>query len=451
MTHLVEDQNRRKLNLAESKVKEVLPEYFQTDYPNLISLLEKYYDFMDSAGDQAFKIEIDNLITARDINQTSLENLDQLLGEIGNGLQASSFFDNPRLMAKLLGEFYRVKGSETSIKGFFRGFFNQEPVVEYPKRNLFVVGESRVGYESLKFIQDNRRYQIFSILVKSGISVSEYEFLYKKFVHPAGFYFAGEVVLENAKAFGVFANTGVDSDEIRGLADNDPILVSDAATVSTAQFTQLTAIIDSAGRDFRIVTDQFIETYADVTAGELESIYDNVHQIINPNSFTADDSAQYSTSASLAPSSVSVLGTSVDNEDGTFLLQTGLGNTITFTYNLAANTNYQLDGSWSDSNFVQINIFDSNNDTIFEQFTDSVTSINGFGIYGGSPATITPSISGPHRLQYWLVTGSDASITLNNDRSIIPEGGISTTVNTAVSLETMDNTMFTRYTSDSAI
>lgn len=291
MTHLVEDQNRRKLNLAESRVKEVLPEYFQTDYPNLISLLEKYYDFMDSAGDQAFKIEIDNLITARDINQTSLENLDQLLGEIGNGLQASSFFDNPRLMAKLLGEFYRVKGSETSIKGFFRGFFNQEPVVEYPKRNLFVVGESRVGYESLKFIQDNRRYQIFSILVKSGISVSEYEFLYKKFVHPAGFYFAGEVVLENAQAFGVFANTGVDSDEIRGLADNDPILVSDAATVSTAQFTQLTAIIDSAGRDFRIVTDQFIETYADVTAGELESIYDNVHQIINPNSFTADDSA----------------------------------------------------------------------------------------------------------------------------------------------------------------
>lgn len=291
MTHLVEDQNRRKLNLAESRVKEVLPEYFQTDYPNLISLLEKYYDFMDSAGDQAFKIEIDNLITARDINQTSLENLDQLISEIGNGLQASSFFDNPRLMAKLLAEFYRVKGSETSIKGFFRGFFNQEPVVEYPKRNLFVVGESRVGYESLKFIQDNRRYQIFSILVKSGISVSEYEFLYKKFVHPAGFYFAGEVVLENAKAFGVFANTGVDSDEIRGLADNDPILVSDAATVSTAPFTQLTAIIDSAGRDFRIVTDQFIETYADVTAGELESIYDNVHQIINPNSFTADDSA----------------------------------------------------------------------------------------------------------------------------------------------------------------
>ena len=293
MTHIIEDKNRRKLNLAQARVKEVLPEYFQTDYPNLVNLLEKYYDFMDSDGDQAFKIEIDNLIAARDINQTSIENLDELIGEIGNGLQASSFFDNPRLMAKLLAEFYRVKGSVTATKGFFRGFFNVDPVIEYPKRNLFIVGESKIGYESLKFIQDNRRYQIFSILVKAGISVSEYEFLYKKFVHPAGFYFAGEVSLENSQALNAIAGTGVDSDEIRGLTDNDPTLVSRAIvdSATTTPFTQLTAIIDSAGRDFRIVTDQYLSTYATVTAQELENIYDNVHQVIDPNSFTADDSA----------------------------------------------------------------------------------------------------------------------------------------------------------------
>ena len=49
-----------------------------------------------------------------------------------------------------------------------------------------------IGPQSLKRIQDDRRYQIFSVLLKTGMSFGDYEALYKKMVHPVGFYLAGE-------------------------------------------------------------------------------------------------------------------------------------------------------------------------------------------------------------------------------------------------------------------
>jgi len=298
MTHLIEDLDRRHLNLSKAKVKDVLPEYFTTDYPSLVSFLEAYHQFLDSDGDQAFKVEINNLFAARDINQTSLANLDQLITGIGNGLQSASFFDNPRLMSKLLAEFYRVKGSVVSAEGFFRGFYNQEVTIEYPKNNMLHINDAennflshQIGFDSLKFIQDNRRYQIFSILIKSGLSTSEYETLYKKFVHPAGWYFEGEVFLEGVGDALDSAYSGVDSDEIRGSIASGPRTSGIASVTGIAPFVQLTAIIDSSGQDFRVGLDQTISVYQDLTSEELAGIYDDIAQIITPNSFKFDDSA----------------------------------------------------------------------------------------------------------------------------------------------------------------
>lgn len=297
MTHLIEDTGRRDLNFSQAKVKDVLPEYFLYDYPDLVKFLEAYHQFLDSDGDQAFTTEINNLYAARDINQTSLANLDQLIREIGNGLQSASFFQSPRLMTKLLAEFYRAKGSVVSAEGFFRAFYGQEATIEYPKVNILTINDAdnnfldhKIGYESLKFIQDNRRYQIFSILIKTGLSTSEYETLYKKFVHPAGFYFEGEVLLEAVGDFDDSALTGVDSDEIRGISAVGPKLVDVAAFATASPFAQLTGLIDSAGTDFRVGVDQLVSLYQDFTATELNGFYDTVAQMISPNSFKFDDS-----------------------------------------------------------------------------------------------------------------------------------------------------------------
>tara|TARA_B100000287_G_scaffold193018_1_gene182206 strand:+ start:1934 stop:2884 length:951 start_codon:yes stop_codon:yes gene_type:complete len=288
MSHTLKDLNRRNPTLRTSKVSEILPEYFQEDNSKLISLLEEYYKYLDSDQAQGFGYKIQDLVYARDGDQTSVSNLDELIKEIGNGLQSSSFFQKPRLMAKLLGEFYRTKGSRNSAEGFFRGFFNEEAEITYPKDQLFIVGESQVGYESQKFIQNNGIYQTFSILIKCGISTVDYENLYKRFVHPAGFHFAGQVLAVNE---GIISLAGVGTDPL-AIDSALPTYLNEASLSITAPFSDLSGILDSSdGTSIRIRTDQLINVYSSLTAQQLTNFYDDVEELIQSNSFTFDDSS----------------------------------------------------------------------------------------------------------------------------------------------------------------
>lgn len=293
MPHKIEDLNRRKLNLLTSKVDEVLPEYYQGDFPNFITFLEKYYEWLDSDHSQGFTKDIKTLMSVRDISQTNEENLDELLTEIGDGLTVASFFKQPRLMIRLLSGFYRVKGTLLSAEGFFRGFFNEEAVVEYPKVQMFTINDAdnnfldhKIGYESQKFIQDAGLYQIFSILVKAGISTADYEALYKKFVHPAGWHFAGEVATETEVDLGLngFGLNPLES-------DGNPVLSNEFDLGINVPFTQLTGLLESDGTYVRTNLIELVSDYQDIPASVLNTYYDNTAQIITPNSFTFDDSA----------------------------------------------------------------------------------------------------------------------------------------------------------------
>ena len=290
MPHNLEDLNRRKITLRTSKVGEVVPEYFEEDNAKFITFLEKYHNHLDSNQTHGFGHIINELIYARDVAQTSEDNLDELIKEIGNGLQASSFFKQPRLMAKLLGEFYRTKGSLNSAEGFFRGFFNQEAEISYPKDNIFIVGQSQTGVESQRFIQDNGRFQIFSILVKCGISVSDYQNLYKKFVHPAGFHFAGDVLTATEVELGTSAEGVAKIDS----ADASIKIVQSAALILATPFSDITGIQDSStGVSVRTRLDQAISDFTSdsSTATTLGNFYTSIKELIQTNSFTFDDSA----------------------------------------------------------------------------------------------------------------------------------------------------------------
>ena len=290
MTH-ARDFNRREKSFATSKVKDVLPEYYLADNPKLVSFLETYYEFLDSDVSGDFKSQINDLFLSRDIGQTNLDNLDRLINEIGNGLQVASFFQQPRLMARLLGQFYRSKGSLVSAEGFFRAFFNEEVTIEYPKRQMLTINDAdnnfldhQIGFESQKFIQDNRLYQVFSILIKSGLSVIDYENLYKQFVHPAGFYFAGEV-LAVGTALASAIGTGVSAIDSGAPAT---IFVSEVVDSANPGFFELTALLDSAGDVVRSTFTDTIDRYQSIPINVLAGMYGDVNQIFNPNSFTFD-------------------------------------------------------------------------------------------------------------------------------------------------------------------
>ena len=86
MTHSLKDLNRRNINFNINDVSSLLPEHYQTEYTvdsgSLTKLLELYYDFLDSTSDQAFKREINEVFSSRDVSQNDTEYLDQVISEI---------------------------------------------------------------------------------------------------------------------------------------------------------------------------------------------------------------------------------------------------------------------------------------------------------------------------------------------------------------------------------
>ena len=74
------------------------------------------------------------------------------------------------------------------------------------------VGESTIGAEDDYLLQDGAIYQIFSILIKSPISFSKWETLYRNFVHPSGFHLASETVLEGIGNVLITTGTSITDD-----------------------------------------------------------------------------------------------------------------------------------------------------------------------------------------------------------------------------------------------
>ena len=271
--------NTRRLSTKfhQSLVSHILPEFFAQDYPKLISFLEVYYQY---TGDQAesFDDTIRGLFDIRDISSTSLEHLDYILSEISDGLDHTQFAANPRLMAKLVSALFRAKGTQISAEQFFKSFYNESVEIVYPKHNMFVLNSSLIGPQYLHFIQDDKRYQIFSAVIKTGLSLSDYEALYKKFIHPAGWHLAADVVTQSNSNVGVQAGQTTDPLEI----PNYPIVMGNTVDVDTTpEYVLLTmretdladadVIISSVplmstyqSESFQSLQDQGYQTFADL-------------------------------------------------------------------------------------------------------------------------------------------------------------------------------------------
>lgn len=283
MSNIRSDQARRLSEFHTGLVDELLPEFFESEYPKLTAFLEAYYDNIESSTANAFANQIHDLYKIRNISSVDLQYLDKIIAEIGNGLQSSAFFQQPRLMARLLASFYRSKGSQISTEQFFKAFFGESVSIEYPKNNIFVVGESQIGADSMRYITDDKRYQIFSILIKTGLSKSDYESLYTKFVHPAGFFFASDVVAEGQA--GIDIVPGLSQDPLA--APEGPVLLTSNATIEVEpQFTVLTMTNDTNVLTGSLET---LARYSDVSLSTLSSEFGTLSDVTSPNSPTMDD------------------------------------------------------------------------------------------------------------------------------------------------------------------
>lgn len=302
----LKDINRTDVSFKKADIKNVLPEYFQEEFPNLITLLEKYYEWLDSDGSATDLIN--NLYNNRDATSTPESQLINLEDELLLGNSYFDGFQNKREAVKFSNLLYRSKGTKYSIEQFFRGFFGIDPLISYPKNNIFRVGPtvdfgldsnntsgfqvaeeaSVLGSESLKFLTDDKRYQILSILIKTDIPIGVWRDVYKLFVHPAGMYLASELVITAANTVGI---PTIQDEAGAGIGE----FVGTAAT-ATASLTG-DADITFINRDnymdsnlYRQTSEQSIEQLKDITIEQLTTGQTSYQQLLTPNSITFDES-----------------------------------------------------------------------------------------------------------------------------------------------------------------
>jgi hypothetical protein len=277
---------RRFKNFQVRKVREALPEYFTSEFPTLVTFLEKYYEFLDSAdATHAFDGDLKQLYATKDIGEMPSDLINTYIPELAGGLETAENFSDTRYGLRRLAQFLRQKGTRFSLEEFFRLFFQQTAEVEYGKESMFIIGDSAstVGPESLKFIQDNALYQTFGLKIVTTTDNSNWNALYKKFVHPAGFYYEGQVISDAEGILTLSAPISiVDSEQ--------PRYVGEATIGVIAPFTQHTSLITLGDSEVRADLTQLISDYQSFTLSQLNVSYHNVYEIVHPNSFTFDDS-----------------------------------------------------------------------------------------------------------------------------------------------------------------
>ena len=284
-----EDDNRLKANLYQPQVDTILPEHFGEQYPDLINFLNAYYEYLDSDGRPTNLLK--NIFYSKDPGATSSDNLRLMFEERAPGL-VSDTFPAPRFSYKLLPGLYRVKGSNTAIDGFFRYFFQENVERILPRKSMFIVGESEIGDQSEKYIQDSYFYQIYSILLKSGIPANQYSNYYKNYLHPAGFAIFYQTSFEEIASISTQASSEITTLNLGEFSAKS--LVEDISIINMGGLGSVTHIDDTLDRRFYgdkgfNFYDEYNEDYYEKIEGILRDSpyngqYDTIADILDPNS-----------------------------------------------------------------------------------------------------------------------------------------------------------------------
>ena len=283
------DLNRREIDFPENQVKEVLPEFFRTEYPKLITLLDKYYEFEDS--DQSPSRLVNELFYNRDITQVDADLLSYIEDELLLGQSYFEGFTDKRAAAKYSSTLYRSKGTKYSIEQFFRTFFGVDPEVVYTKEQIFNIGDSgsQIGFDAQRFLTDDKLYQKFAIQIKSPLDFNTWREPYKLFTHPAGMFIGSEVLLTSAVEDAL-------TTPVVTIADPPPIVVSSNTTFGDTAISDITGLVDDLGVDSSGILSRINLdiTLSDFTLAEIQEVnnqYGDIREAQISSSPTLDDTS----------------------------------------------------------------------------------------------------------------------------------------------------------------
>lgn len=110
-------------------ISEQIPDFITAEYPQFVTFLEKYYEFLDSDN------QVNNLLlnssTWNDVDETLNSFIQYYKAQYAPDISGDALLQNRRLI-KYIFDYYEGKGSENSVELFFRFMYNEKATVSYP-------------------------------------------------------------------------------------------------------------------------------------------------------------------------------------------------------------------------------------------------------------------------------------------------------------------------------
>jgi hypothetical protein len=212
------------------KVISSLPGHLVDANPQLVAFLKRYYQYMEETDGPSYAIE--QLLYLRDIDAISSEFIDYLQKEFAQNVPKTLKADRRKLYKHII-DLYRSRGSIPSFVSGFSLLFDEQIELYYPRVDILKPSDGKWnaatqkwltndGFLSdTKYLQDSYYYQSFSYVIKTGQGLAVWRDYVKKILHPAGFRFFGEILIQSS-AKGTMNLTPRNA----GTADTPPFVIT---------------------------------------------------------------------------------------------------------------------------------------------------------------------------------------------------------------------------------
>ncbi len=115
-----------------------VPAFMREMYPKFITLLEKYYEFVEQSGEAVWATK--KLLDFQDVDLTEDKFLIQFHKELASTVPFGLVVDK-RLLYKNIIQYHRARGTEKSYELLFRILFNDRVTFYYPNRDIFKLSD----------------------------------------------------------------------------------------------------------------------------------------------------------------------------------------------------------------------------------------------------------------------------------------------------------------------
>lgn len=121
-------------------IDSIFPDHVKASYPRLIEFAKNFFEYLESQNKSSYYQN--SLYLQRDVREQDPEFAEYIKRELGI-LSRRTYAVDPKIFYDNVAQVWQSKGSEESIKTFFRLFFNDEVDIYYPWESVLIPSDGR--------------------------------------------------------------------------------------------------------------------------------------------------------------------------------------------------------------------------------------------------------------------------------------------------------------------